>query len=130
MTYHSTVPPSQFIISQNGDGLHILSGEKERTNSSHNAQLNSNDCAGVDPSRVAELHGNVFLERCPRCKTKHYRKSYVCDDHASLYYEELEDNGSTDIIKPKHANQCSTCGLSHTTVRQCTNKYSQACTSV
>ena len=90
------------IVSQNGDGLHGLSG--------------------VLPENLSELHGNVFLEICEKCGYRYYRPFYVMDDHASLYYEELSDNGETDIIKPKHAKQCSLCGLNHRTGRKCNQK--------
>ncbi len=87
------------IISQNGDGLHSLSG--------------------IPPGDLSELHGNVFLEVCEKCDHRYYRPFYVMDDHASLYYEELSDNGTTSIVKPKHAKQCDLCGLSHRTGRRC-----------
>ena len=87
------------VISQNGDGLHGLSG--------------------IPPDNLSELHGNVFLEICERCGHRYYRPSYVMDDTASTYYEEIEELGSTTIKKPKHAQKCKFCGLSHRTGRRC-----------
>ena len=71
---------------------------------------------------MSELHGNVFVEKCEKCHTTYQRSYYVMDDYASLYFEELEDNGETDIVKPKHAKQCQLCGLSHRTGRHCEKK--------
>jgi len=87
------------IISQNGDGLHGLSGIPEK--------------------KLSELHGNVFVEKCEKCGTRYDRPFYVLDDHASLYYEELDDFGSTTLKKPRHAKQCELCGLCHRTGRRC-----------
>ena len=86
-------------ISQNGDGLHGLSG--------------------VPEEMLSELHGNVFIEVCEKCGHRYHRSSYVLDDNASLYYEQLQDNRITDVKKPKHAKLCGTCGLSHRTGRKC-----------
>ena len=88
------------IISQNGDGLHGLSG--------------------IPAKNLSELHGNVFVEKCEKCGTRYERPFYVLDDHASLYYEELDDFGSTTLKKPRHAKQCTLCGLCHRTGRKCT----------
>jgi hypothetical protein len=44
------------------------------------------------------------------------------DDTGSLYFEELEDYGKTDIVKPKYAVKCKMCGLSHRTGRKCDTK--------
>jgi mono-ADP-ribosyltransferase sirtuin 6 len=88
-----------FIISQNGDGLHGLSG--------------------VPSQALAELHGNVFLELCEKCGHRYYRPYYVMDDVASQYYEELQDHGHTQLRKPKRALECEQCGLNHRTGRRC-----------
>lgn len=90
------------VISQNCDGLHRLSG--------------------VPAQAMSELHGNVFTEVCEKCQRRYNRSFYVLDDTASEYYEELEDFGETDIVKPVHASQCKLCGLSHRTGRRCTQK--------
>ena len=89
----------KYIISQNGDGLHLLSGIPE-------------DC-------LSELHGNVFVECCERCGYRYHRPYYVMDDDASQYYEDLDETGSTDIPKPPHARKCCQCGLCHRTGRRC-----------
>ncbi len=43
----------RYVVSQNVDGLHLRSG--------------------VPRSKIAELHGNCFAERCPRCKKEYIR---------------------------------------------------------
>eukprot|EP00051_Salpingoeca_urceolata_P015204 m.196162 g.196162 ORF g.196162 m.196162 type:complete len:484 (+) comp18320_c0_seq4:882-2333(+) len=88
------------VLSQNGDGLHVLSGLR-RGNS------------------LSELHGNVFVEWCPACGTEYERPFYTCDDESEAYYEELSENGSTKLKKPRGTVQCVTCGLNHRTGRKC-----------
>lgn len=94
----------KYIISQNGDGLHGLSG--------------------VTQDAISELHGNVFLEKCETCGKRYERDFYVMDDVSSQYFEELEDYGKTDCRKPKHAVKCDRCGLCHRTGRKCSKKVS------
>ncbi|KAI8772806.1 NAD-dependent protein deacetylase Sirt6 [Biomphalaria glabrata] len=43
----------KFIISQNTDGLHLVSG--------------------VHPDQIAELHGNSFVEKCEKCHSRFQR---------------------------------------------------------
>lgn len=88
------------IISQNGDGLHGLSG--------------------VKPECLSELHGNVFLELCEKCGYRYHRPIYVLDDNACQYYEDVQESGFSDIKKPKFAVKCETCNLCHRTGRRCT----------
>lgn len=88
----------KYIVTQNCDGLHRLSG--------------------VPGTHVSELHGNIFIEYCRTCGVEFERNKDVCDDQASLYYEELEEHGSTYQRKPT-AIQCPQCRLTHETQRKC-----------
>ncbi|XP_005094645.1 NAD-dependent protein deacetylase SRT1 [Aplysia californica] len=89
----------KYLISQNCDGLHCLSG--------------------VPSSRISELHGNVFNEKCEKCGAMYSRPYYVCDDIGDMYLEEVADFGKSTIIAPKFMKKCRKCGLSHRTGRQC-----------
>ncbi len=90
------------IISQNGDGLHGLSG--------------------IPVEHLSELHGNVFIEICESCGHRYNRSFYVMDDTASQYFEDLNEQGSSEIPRPKHAVKCTLCGLTHRTGRKCSQK--------
>lgn len=87
------------IISQNGDGLHGLSG--------------------VEQQCLSELHGNVFLEVCEKCGYRYYRPFYVLNDSVYQYYEDVQERGFSDVKKPKFAVKCGTCNLCHRTGRRC-----------
>ena len=89
----------KYVITQNGDGLHGLSG--------------------IPPDKLAELHGNVFEEFCESCDTKYARSYYVLDDNCSQYYEDINDCGKSSIKKPAYGLQCPQCSLSHRTGRKC-----------
>lgn len=91
-----------YVVSQNCDGLHLLSG--------------------LPPDRISELHGNVFVEKCPKCEKRYSRNFYVLHDEASQYYEELADFGETEVVKPSFAIKCKLCGLCHRTGRRCEEK--------
>lgn len=90
------------VVSQNGDGLHGLSG--------------------ISKEHLSELHGNVFIEKCEKCHHRYERTFYVMDDTGSQYFEDIEDYGKSEVKKPRHAKRCDTCGLSHRTGRKCEQK--------
>ncbi|GFR75866.1 NAD-dependent deacetylase sirtuin-6 [Elysia marginata] len=71
----------KFLISQNTDGLHMLSG--------------------IPADKMAELHGNSYVEKCEDCG-KRYERSYPC----------RQINGSFQ-------KRCPRCRLNHRTGRKC-----------
>ncbi|KAJ8319046.1 hypothetical protein KUTeg_004137 [Tegillarca granosa] len=52
----------KFVISQNTDGLHRLSG--------------------IPKSQISELHGNSFTEKCEKCETR-YERNHACRGKSS-----------------------------------------------
>ncbi|XP_062614239.1 NAD-dependent protein deacetylase Sirt6-like [Saccostrea cucullata] len=73
------------VISQNVDGLHRLSGLEE--------------------SQITELHGNMFVEKCEKCK-KRYERNFRC-------------NGKSTKVP---VNICKQCRINHRTGRSCSEK--------
>lgn len=60
----------QYIVTQNCDSL-------ERK-------------AGIDPSKLSELHGNVFVEYCERCMREYVRDYCVDEFSTDCYLEKCE----------------------------------------
>ncbi|CAL1541092.1 unnamed protein product [Lymnaea stagnalis] len=81
----------KFIISQNTDGLHCLSG--------------------VPPEKLAELHGNSFVEKCEKCQTSYERTFGV--------RRRLSEN-----CPPR---PCLQCKLDHRTGRKCSQTGCDGC---
>ena len=75
------------VISQNCDGLHRLSG--------------------IPRDKIAELHGNIFHERCELCNAR-YKRPYT-----------VRSGGPKSSVSPK---KCDHCGLDHRTGRKCERK--------
>lgn len=57
----------KYIVSQNVDGLHRKSG--------------------IPPSKMAELHGNVYVEKCKTC-SKEYLRDYETRTNSEVYRHE------------------------------------------
>eukprot|EP00056_Hartaetosiga_gracilis_P007815 m.112376 g.112376 ORF g.112376 m.112376 type:complete len:436 (-) comp12784_c0_seq1:2097-3404(-) len=86
----------KYVISQNCDGLHVLSG--------------------IPLDKISELHGNIYLERCVKCGKTYTRNFYTLDDASEAIVE------SGKIPKGSHIEVCSTCGINHFTGRRCDDK--------
>ncbi|WAQ96748.1 SIR1-like protein, partial [Mya arenaria] len=78
----------KFVISQNTDGIHRLS------------------C--IPASKMAELHGNAYVQKCEKCGTR-YDVGRSHRDAASQAHN----------VPPK---KCERCGISHRTGRMCEKK--------
>jgi len=81
----------KYVISQNTDGLHRLSG--------------------VPASKISELHGNSFVHKCEKCKTRYD----VTRSMRDMTKKELE-------AVPKKI--CDKCRINHRTGRKCEKKVS------
>ena len=62
--------------------------------------------AGTSPECLSELHGNIFIEYCSKCKTE-YERDYEVDAY------------STDCHKEPYYKKCRHCGFGHYTGRYC-----------
>ena len=78
--------------------------------------------SGVPQDQTSELHGCVFTEMCSRCHALYQRDYYVMDDVASQYWEDIQEVGHTELVRPEHAVQCELCELTHYTGRKCNKK--------
>jgi mono-ADP-ribosyltransferase sirtuin 6 len=74
----------KYLISQNTDGLHRLSG--------------------IPAEKISELHGNGFVEKCEKCKTRHMRMTNV---------KNPEQKKKVPPLKCKH------CRINHRTGNMC-----------
>ncbi|XP_045214931.2 uncharacterized protein LOC123565012 isoform X2 [Mercenaria mercenaria] len=79
----------KYVISQNTDGLHRLSG--------------------IPPEQISELHGNGFIQKCEKCKTRYD----VNRSHRAMTMGEIMK------VPPM---KCERCHISHRTGRVCPNK--------
>eukprot|EP00055_Hartaetosiga_balthica_P003071 m.6340 g.6340 ORF g.6340 m.6340 type:complete len:448 (+) comp2581_c0_seq1:33-1376(+) len=88
----------KYVISQNCDGLHVLSG--------------------IPLEKISELHGNIYLEYCNQCGEKFTRNFYTLDDS-----EETEAMlEAKKVKKGSHVEICETCENNHFTGRNCEKK--------
>ncbi|CAE7942353.1 SRT1 [Symbiodinium necroappetens] len=83
-----------YVVSQNADGLHHLSG--------------------IPYSKLSDVHGSAFTEYCPSCRKRYVRKWYVPEDRAEDYLAGLLPGPI-----PPHIRRCPGCGSNHWTGRSC-----------
>eukprot|EP00930_Biecheleria_cincta_P023395 TRINITY_DN16910_c0_g1_i1.p1 TRINITY_DN16910_c0_g1~~TRINITY_DN16910_c0_g1_i1.p1 ORF type:complete len:407 (+),score=52.18 TRINITY_DN16910_c0_g1_i1:311-1531(+) len=85
-----------YVVSQNADGLHHLSG--------------------IPYSKLSDVHGSAFTEYCPKCGKRYVRDAYAPEDRAEDYFA-----GKLCGPIPDHIKKCSGCGSNHWTGRSCDN---------
>ncbi|CAE7426749.1 Sirt6 [Symbiodinium pilosum] len=83
-----------YVVSQNADGLHHLSG--------------------IPYSKLSDVHGSAFTEYCPSCGKRYVRKTYVPEDRAEDFFA-----GRIPGPIPSHIRRCPGCGSNHWTGRSC-----------
>lgn len=83
-----------YVVSQNADGLHHLSG--------------------IPYSKLSDVHGSAFTEYCPSCGERYVRDFYAPEDRAEDYFA-----GRLPGPIPGHIKKCSGCGSNHGTGRKC-----------
>ena len=87
-----------YVVSQNADGLHHLSG--------------------IPYSKLSDVHGSAFTERCSKCAARYVRQCYVPDDTAEEYLAKTGKRKSAGSV-PAHIKRCRGCKSNHWTGRQC-----------
>eukprot|EP00931_Biecheleriopsis_adriatica_P062711 TRINITY_DN37857_c0_g1_i1.p1 TRINITY_DN37857_c0_g1~~TRINITY_DN37857_c0_g1_i1.p1 ORF type:complete len:472 (-),score=101.66 TRINITY_DN37857_c0_g1_i1:61-1455(-) len=83
-----------YVVSQNADGLHHLSG--------------------IPYSKLSDVHGSAFTEYCPSCGKRYVRQTYAPEDRAEDYFA-----GRLPGPIPEHIKRCEGCGSNHWTGRRC-----------
>lgn len=83
-----------YIVTQNADGLHHLSG--------------------IPYTKLSDVHGSAFTEFCPSCGARYVRDTYAPEDRAEDYFA-----GRLPGPVPKHIKRCRGCGSNHWTGRSC-----------
>jgi mono-ADP-ribosyltransferase sirtuin 6 len=84
-----------YVVSQNADGLHALSG--------------------IPSAQLSDVHGSAFTEYCrDGCSARYVRDCYCPEDRAEAFFA-----GKLDGPKPPHIQRCRGCGSNHWTGRSC-----------
>ncbi|CAE7560161.1 SRT1 [Symbiodinium natans] len=84
----------RYVISQNADGLHHLSG--------------------IPYTKLSDVHGSAFTEYCPSCGKRYVRQEYAPEDRAEDFFA-----GRLPGPMPSHIKVCRGCGSNHWTGRSC-----------
>lgn len=84
----------RYVVSQNADGLHHLSG--------------------IPYTKLSDVHGSAFTEYCPNCGKRYVRDTYAPEDRAEDFFA-----GRLPGPMPSHIKRCRGCGSNHWTGRSC-----------